>query len=110
MKHTPGPWSLEDINSEHLHDVVLVKEIPGAGWPVLVATVFFDEDRVGIPLEEATGNAYLIASAPDLLAALEAIAGWASDEGPLAGSSPMQIAEYARTVVAKAKGGKDYAS
>lgn len=34
-------------------------------------------------------------------AALEAIAGWASDEGPLVGKSPMDISAFAREAILK---------
>lgn len=56
----------------------------------------------------ANANAHLtnvgLPSYDDLLAALEAVAWWASDEGQLAGRGPMDVSEFARSAVANAKG------
>jgi hypothetical protein len=76
-KHTKGPWAVENVNSDALHDVIMDYQIPGAGFPCLVATVFADDDphRPGdISNAEAEANARLIAAAPDMLAALEDVA------------------------------------
>ena len=35
---------------------------------------------------------------------LKAIAGWASDRGPLKGKGPMDVSAYARAAIAKAEG------
>lgn len=68
--HTPGPWAVEDVNSEHMHDIILDYQVPNAGFPNLVASVYFDEDNDGpISMHEASANARLIAASPDLLAA-----------------------------------------
>jgi hypothetical protein len=51
---TPGPWRLEAVNSDHLHDICAGYPIPGAGYPVLLATVFHDETEDGpITLHQA---------------------------------------------------------
>jgi hypothetical protein len=56
-KHTPGPWSIEAVKDYmRPHDTGIDSEIP-----------------------ESIANARLIASAPDLLAALRAIAGMKCD-------------------------------
>lgn len=70
--HTPGPWITDSVNGDYPHDIILGYQIPGAGFPVLVATVFADEcEGPGRMTAEADANARLIASAPDLLEALE---------------------------------------
>ena len=69
-EHTPGPWCVEAIDSEHLHDICLAYTVPNAGNPVLVATVFGDDDDDPVNNRQAEANARLIAAAPDLLAAL----------------------------------------
>ena len=70
-KHTPGPWSLEraesnrvmhfdDDSQTHYRHVAYC----GSDW---------DTGRTGERDKEDTANARLIASAPDLLAALKAL-------------------------------------
>jgi hypothetical protein len=110
MRHTPGPWTVESVNSEALHDICLDYRIPGAGHPVLIATVFDDENpgRPGdISTIEAEANARLMAAAPDLLAACEL---W--DQGFTEGEqfTPEQFRVWvnknraaARAAIAKAK-------
>lgn len=70
-QHTPGPWVTESLMGDRLHDICLGYEVPGAGNPIVLATVFFDEDNSGrIDAAQADANARLIAAAPDMLAAL----------------------------------------
>lgn len=117
-KHTKGPWAVEAVNSEALHDIILDYQIPGAGHPNLVAMVYCDEDaeegttadRPGdISMSEAEANARLMAAAPELLAACEM---W--DQGFTDGEefTPEQLLAWlnknrraARAAIAKAKGG-----
>ncbi len=70
---TPGPWVAEAVNSEHLHDICLGYQIPKAGSPILIATVYGDHEDDGYPVSDhqAEANARLIAAAPELLTALE---------------------------------------
>lgn len=71
-KHTPGPWCVENVNSEHDHDICLGYDVPKAGSPILLASVYFDEEHDGpITQRQANWNAKLIAAAPDLLAACQ---------------------------------------
>lgn len=73
---TPGPWAVEDITSDHLHDICLAYTIPGAGNPILLASVYGDDDSsdpIGMPA--ANANAAFIAHAPADLAALLAYIG-----------------------------------
>jgi hypothetical protein len=62
-KHTPGPWDLSGANTVHAH---------GAGCIVaFVGTA--DEEVRRVSGERQSADARLIAAAPDLLEALEAI-------------------------------------
>jgi hypothetical protein len=102
-RHTPGPYTIEDVNSDHLHDICLAYDVPKAGHPVLVATVFYDEDGAGpITLAQATANARLFAAAPDLLLACETVLkSWFDSKGEAYGED-MRLVEAA---IRKAKGG-----
>ena len=64
-KHTPGPWTAQHWIDD-VHEVEGF-EILAGGHPVPLSTLETDD------AEEARDNARLIAAAPDLLAALEAI-------------------------------------
>ena len=79
-QHTPGPWHLVS------HRPNLVK--------VETARVVICDAFGGLS-DETMANAHLIASAPDLLSALERLAHPMADDDDL---------EYAREVIAKAKG------
>lgn len=61
MKHTPGPWT--QLDQEHAISIV------SAG--IVIADVFKPDDNcVSPPMSETLDNARLIATAPDLLIAL----------------------------------------
>lgn len=101
MKHTKGPWTTEAVMSEALQDICLGYEIPGAGTPILIASVY-EDDHGFINYLEAEANARLIAAAPELLEQLQIAiaileADWEGDE-------PSQACNEMRAVVAKAKG------
>jgi len=70
MNHTPGPWQVAGQHEEH-----------GAGGVILSVPKdkFIAGLSVAIYGEESKANARLIAAAPDLLAALERIAGFTYD-------------------------------
>ena len=38
-----GPFTVDAVNSDHLHDIIFDGTIKGAGNPILVAHVFADE-------------------------------------------------------------------
>jgi len=79
-KHTPGPWVVGNVG-----------EVKAGG--ITLADVYGDE-------EQADVDAYLIAAAPDLLAALEAC-----EESISANLNPHHTAAVAaRDAVAKARG------
>ena len=98
-QHTPGPWlvNFEQNKFDSRHSKVQVVDgssasLNNGGLPLVLANVnampFNDES-------EPLANAHLIASAPDLLAALERLAHPMADDEDL---------DYAREVIAKAKG------
>lgn len=97
--HTPGPWlvNFEQNKFDSRHSKVQVVDgssasLNNGGLPLVLANVnampFNDES-------EPLANARLIAAAPDLLAALERLAHPMADDDDL---------DYAREVIAKAKG------
>lgn len=96
-KHTPGPWSLDrdgDIRSSHTAENGYASEY--------VATMLFNNYR-DERIEERLPNARLIAAAPDLLAACEAVLS-AIDIYPER-QHPMTASEIVlRAAVVKAKG------
>ena len=63
-KHTPGPWTQPETKRTHNRWFV-----EGGGRLVAAAS----GPQFAIPADEADANARLIASAPNLLAALQAI-------------------------------------
>jgi hypothetical protein len=88
MKHTPGPWKV--FNS---HKVIEVQE--GDLLPVINWSGFDDSRRTH---NEHLANAFLIASAPELLEALERII---SVYGELV---PREVNTIARAAISKAEG------
>lgn len=89
-RHTPGPWTMHPIFSYGAE----VRSLTQVAWCGEAARYGESGDQI-IDAAEARANARLIAAAPDLLAACEAL---------LAGSS--KAAPLARIAVAKAKGEK----
>lgn len=79
---TPGPWGRHDTNI-YVGDTVLVC-CPKNHW-----------SNIELPEAEKLANARLIASAPELLAALERLVHPMADDEDL---------DYAREIIAKAKG------
>ena len=72
--HTPGPWTV-DYTDDNLRIYVgdlLIAEVNGSTEHIEVR---------GLDEETTEANAWLIAAAPDLLAALERILAWISTEG-----------------------------
>lgn len=90
-KHTPGPWYVSSSNFNH----IIVSEADGTtvGWTTNYP-----------PPENARGeaNAHLIAAAPDLLEALEALAD--DHEFGATGTIRQDHLRAARLAIAKARG------
>ena len=73
MKHTPGPWM--DFGVNDLGDALRILGAHGIkGLSVLARVPFgFADGETDVPDEISKANAALIAAAPDLLAACEAL-------------------------------------
>ena len=102
-KHTPGPWSIF-TDEKHKHNAGIEADgfsIICIGYPD--ETLAMDVSGVhGRTEEETQANARLIAAAPDLLEALEAIMG--SDVFEWNGSAAFWLQDKVRASIAKAKG------
>ena len=85
--YTPGPWTSGDAGSQ-VFDIV-GPDITGRGKELVGSFRAFQDRKTN------SSNAILISSAPDLLAALERLAHPMADDEDL---------DYAREVIAKAKG------
>ncbi len=106
-KHTPGPWTLERVP---------IQSVGGSNtaWKIGPFQCCIYDDwrnrKAGLSEEEIKASAYLIAAAPDLLAALEEI----TTMTPIPGSideykvgqqhALSACREIARVAIAKAKG------
>lgn len=71
-KHTPGPWTYQFNVNFDLHPRVMAKREDGE-MVCIASTIGTKTTRDKLSLEEKSTNAHLIAAAPDLLAALEAL-------------------------------------
>lgn len=111
-KHTPGPWEVTRFGAiKSASPNTQVEYARGIGQPQ-IALVFVDDSR---PEGERDANARVIAAAPDLLAALQALVAadgecWCSvnhdrDAGPLGPCELHGALEAARAAIAKAEGG-----
>lgn len=93
-QHTPGPW----VNGGPQCATIATKA-EGGNLGERVAIVFDDE----ISLGDAKANARLIAAAPELLAALQAMLGAAHESPVMCEDNAATIAQ-ARAIVSKARG------
>ena len=121
-KHTPGPWAIgydtetrKGVNAANVFSVAKDAE----GFPQCIAqmpglflnTTLAEQERAALDradVANALANARLIASAPDLLAALERFVSLCPTAEGLGGHAPMvsfdTAAHAARAVIAKARG------
>ena len=92
-KHTPGPWEIGSINKRDKNLWWAAVFTPkNTGKPHTPRAC----EALGIDREECEANARLIASAPELLEALETIATGNTD--------PARMVEIAREAIAKTEG------
>jgi hypothetical protein len=103
VKHTRGPWCVEAVMSNRRNDIVLDYEVPDAGSPVLLASTYDDDDDdIAMPgyisPAEAEANALVMAAAPELLAAAQALLAARDDKASIDGLLAL------REAVAKAEG------
>lgn len=98
MKHTPGPWTVDRAWHIDKGFLRIIRD------PRLERVAMIPD--VERELEEALGDAHLIAAAPDLLDALRSIVEHSQEFGGLEDAETMlvRIAEKARAAIAKAEG------
>lgn len=96
-KHTPGPWGHKPSHGKSYLDPVHRDGFEA----VSSGRDFFEVYVSGRDRGERLANAALIASAPELLEALEKIA---FSDGSLHGTCVRDLQDIARTAIAKARG------
>lgn len=95
--HTPGPWEV----AQYAGDVTMIENRVPTGYGYLLTQVA----RILPVSESAEENARLIAAAPDLLAALQALTDWGRDHtSPKDPNSPHALLVAARAAIARATG------
>jgi len=98
--HTPGPWAIH----ESAFSSSLVKELH-IGTPTRTAACVYDDCAAGILVRsEIEANARLIASAPELIEALEAVLPDLEHYVATHGPGPDKRLAIARAAIAKARG------
>ena len=90
-KRTPGPWH----TGGHGNTIIYAAD----GWAVADVKVYHNRHN---GYGETQANARLIAAAPDLLDALEAVKAW--DVSNLALDIPLEIRKQMQAAIAKAEG------
>lgn len=114
-KHTPGPW---EVIGQHVFTKLGAANAHGSkaserdGWNIATinpwACTNQDEEEEDMPASETMANACLIASAPELLEALEDIASDYAErfdmDSPSTNPGMKVVVENARAAIAKARG------
>jgi hypothetical protein len=97
-KWTPGPWRVrtESVQRDGF------AEIDSTHWWALAEVVIKRDDDGSPEARQAPHNAHLIAAAPDLYAALDAILGWQETDPTSLGA--LAASNHGRNVLAKARG------
>ena len=107
-KHTPGPWNVTEVHqSADVLEWIIDCNRPASNGCKEDPRIAIVEEMGGSMdgREEGRSNAHLIASAPDLLEALEALLNWGRDHtSPTQPNSPHQLLVNAHNVIAKARG------
>ena len=106
--HTAGPWQVKSEYEPHIVIANVDGDTDSSGTTYSYDTVAACEDEYGDALPEAEANARLIASAPDLLKALEKYGdemceGWC-DGGPHFGFADCGGCRARRAVYQATKG------
>ena len=74
-KHTPGPWAVDAVFGEALHEIVLDYDVPKQGSPIVIANMHGDRDDKFLSSVVAEHNARRIC------ACVNACEGIANPEG-----------------------------
>lgn len=101
QSHTPGSWGVEDP-MDHCLTIVANPDAPVYDWKWVATCDWPSEEDHDITSEEVKANARLIASAPDLLSALEDILDAIGTHDP---DWAWEERKNARAAIAKATGG-----
>lgn len=96
-KHTPGPWALDDES---------IYAPGGEGWKQVAEIPNWRTNPGEVLTPEDNANARLIAAAPDMLEALQALANWGPFQNGYAPDDAFsKIQSMTRAAIAKATGG-----
>jgi hypothetical protein len=100
VSHTPGPWIVRFDEDRFDPSRSTLKIIDGRDESLnhtngALSLAFINVTAFAPHMDEPLANAHLIASAPDLLSALERLSHPMADDEDL---------DYARAIIAKAKG------
>ena len=104
-KHTPGPWKYNHglTYFRKAHRLIKTELVVGAKGEWVAAVINDYED--GTPVKVQQANARLMAAAPELLEALEAVeAWWFNGETDANVHMPHHVESMIRAAIAKAKG------
>jgi hypothetical protein len=96
--HTPGPWSINNNIIDNIGDAVRIDGPDGLPVASILKLYAHREDKTDA-FYEAHANSALIAAAPDMLSALQAIM------AEVAGVQKDTKYEAARAAIARATGG-----
>lgn len=102
-EHTPGPWEPTFNPKRDNTEVCSIMDMGGDPDTGYVADVYRNYVGSKIPESEYQANARLIAAAPELLEALEAML---DERGALCREPENEAETIALAAIAKAKGGK----
>ena len=110
-KHTPGPWHTSEppIITDARNDVLIEPKLcqiglyAPSGLLSFIVTELDDDPTDDLTIAEAQANARLIAAAPELLEALQAMIRYGED-GPAKGETGYDIEMKAKAAIRKAKG------
>lgn len=105
MNHTPGPWLVRFDEDQFDPTHSTLKIIDGRDESVnhthgALSLAFINVSAFAPHMDEPLANAHLIASAPELLSALEALV---ADFERIIGR-PIEAEHEAKAIIAKAKG------
>lgn len=106
-KHTPAPWHMQTLSHQSItgHDICIIHGVTTQptedGKGQRYCYISADKPCFEVSDEEQLANAYLIAAAPDLLAALEQAVTSMQDSGY---PNDHLSVKAARAAIAKAKG------
>ena len=111
-KHTPGPWCMDRMRlgaDKDRRSGFVVNGPDADSWPQRVCDMRCGRDKGWV---EAQANAALIAAAPDLLAACEAMSALLSEAGEWLcdggwGTENAAIGAQSNAAIAKARGATD---